>query len=158
MVGSLLTIVVMSLGAPGVKEKTPAVSIVGIWEVTSSTQAGITVGSTIEYSKDGKTKLTASNFNEEFLKNSPIDTVQKALDSVRTGVGSCQAVGRMESSTPLAASVLLSDTSVPESDARRLDLRLSYARRPTASRWRRCRTSTSIPRSARTPPTRSPRP
>ena len=59
---------------------------------------------------DGKSKLAASNFNEEFLKNSPIDTVQKALDSVRTGVGSCQTVGRMESSTPLATSVLLSCT------------------------------------------------
>ena len=35
---------------------------------------------------DGKSKLAANNFNEEFLKNSPIDTVQKALDSVRTGV------------------------------------------------------------------------
>ena len=59
---------------------------------------------------DGKSKLAANNFNEEFLKNSPIDTVQKALDSVRTGVGSCQAVGRMESPTPLATSVLLSCT------------------------------------------------
>ncbi|ACY32507.1 MULTISPECIES: hypothetical protein [Comamonas] len=59
---------------------------------------------------DGKSKLAANNFNEEFLKNSPIDTVQKALDSVRTGVGSCQTVGRMESSTPLATSVLLSCT------------------------------------------------
>lgn len=45
---------------------------------------------------DGKSRLAANNFNEEFLKNSPIDTVQKALDSVRTGVGSCQTVGRME--------------------------------------------------------------
>jgi hypothetical protein len=35
----------------------------------------------------------------------------------------------------LAATVLLADTSMPGSDARRLDLRLSYARRPIASRW-----------------------
>lgn len=59
---------------------------------------------------DGKSKLAANNFNEEFLKNSPIDAVQKALDSVRTGVGSCQPVGRMETPTPLAASVLLNCT------------------------------------------------
>ena len=59
---------------------------------------------------DGKSKLAANNFNEEFLKNSPIDAVQKALDSVRTGVGSCQPVGRMQTSTPLAASVLLNCT------------------------------------------------
>lgn len=59
---------------------------------------------------DGKSKLAASNFNEEFLKNSPIDTVQKALDSVRTGVGSCQPAGRMETSSPIATSVLLNCT------------------------------------------------
>lgn len=59
---------------------------------------------------DGKSKLAASNFNEEFLKTSPIESVQKALDSIRTGVGSCQAVGRMESPTPLATSVLLNCT------------------------------------------------
>ncbi len=35
----------------------------------------------------------------------------------------------------LAATLLLADTSLPESDARRLDVRLSYARRPIASRW-----------------------
>ena len=59
---------------------------------------------------EGKSKLTASNFNEEFLKQSPIDNVQKALESIRTGVGSCQAAGRMESTTPLATSVLLNCT------------------------------------------------
>ena len=59
---------------------------------------------------EGKSKIASSNFNEEFLKQSPIDNVQKALDSIRTGVGSCQAVGRMESSTPLATSILLNCT------------------------------------------------
>ena len=59
---------------------------------------------------EGKSKLASSNFNEEFLKQSPIDNVQKALDSIRTGVGSCQAVARMESPTPLATSVLLNCT------------------------------------------------
>ena len=59
---------------------------------------------------EGKSKLAASNFNEEFLKQSPIDNVQKALESIRTGVGSCQAAGRMESTTPLATSVLLNCT------------------------------------------------
>ena len=59
---------------------------------------------------EGKSKLAASNFNEEFLKQSPIDNVQKALESIRTGVGSCQAVARMESPTPLATSVLLNCT------------------------------------------------
>ena len=59
---------------------------------------------------EGKSKMAASNFNEEFLKQSPIDNVQKALDSIRTGVGSCQAVARMESPTPLATSVLLNCT------------------------------------------------
>lgn len=59
---------------------------------------------------EGKSKLAASNFNEEFLKQSPIDNVQKALDSIRTGVGSCQPAGRMESPTPLATSVLLNCT------------------------------------------------
>ena len=59
---------------------------------------------------EGKSKLASSNFNEEFLKQSPIDNVQKALDSIRTGVGSCQAAGRMESTTPLATSVLLNCT------------------------------------------------
>lgn len=59
---------------------------------------------------EGKSKMAASNFNEEFLKQSPIDNVQKALDSIRTGVGSCQPAGRMESPTPLATSVLLNCT------------------------------------------------
>lgn len=59
---------------------------------------------------EGKSKLTASSFNEEFLKQSPIDNVQKALESVRTGVGSCQAAGRMESPNPIATSILLNCT------------------------------------------------
>lgn len=59
---------------------------------------------------EGKSKLAASNFNEEFLKQSPIDNVQKALDSVRTGVGTCQAAGRMESPNPIATSILLNCT------------------------------------------------
>ncbi|MEX8193430.1 hypothetical protein [Comamonas guangdongensis] len=61
-------------------------------------------------SLDGKNKLAASNFSEQFLKNSPIDVVQKALDSMRAGVGSCQPVGRMQSSSPIATSVLLGCT------------------------------------------------
>lgn len=56
---------------------------------------------------DGKSKLAANNFTEEFLKNSPLDTVQKALETVRTGVGSCQTAGRMQTGTPIATSVLL---------------------------------------------------
>jgi len=61
-------------------------------------------------SLDGKNKLAASNFSEQFLKNSPIDVVQKALDSLRANVGSCQPVGRMQGSSPIAASVLLGCT------------------------------------------------
>lgn len=59
---------------------------------------------------EGKNKLAASNFSEQFLKNSPVDAVQKALDGLRAGVGSCQPVGRMESPSPLATSLLLNCT------------------------------------------------
>lgn len=59
---------------------------------------------------DGKTKLASNNFTEEFLKNSPLDTVQKALETVRTGVGTCQTAGRMQTGTPIATSVLLNCT------------------------------------------------
>lgn len=59
---------------------------------------------------DGKSKLAANNFTEEFLKNSPLDTVQKALETVRTGVGSCQTAARMQTGTPIATSVLLNCT------------------------------------------------
>lgn len=58
---------------------------------------------------EGKSKIASSNFSEKFLQNSPLDSVQKALDTVRTGVGNCQATtaGRMQTGTPVAASVLL---------------------------------------------------
>lgn len=56
---------------------------------------------------DGKSKLAASSFTEDFLKNSPLDAVQKALESVRTGVGACQTAGRMQTGSPVTASVLL---------------------------------------------------
>lgn len=59
---------------------------------------------------DGKTKLASNNFTEEFLKNSPLDTVQKALETVRTGVGTCQTAGRMQTGTLIATSVLLNCT------------------------------------------------
>ena len=59
---------------------------------------------------DGKSKLAANNFSEKFLQNSSVDAVQKALDTVRTGVGSCQIAGRMQTGTPLATSVLLNCT------------------------------------------------
>lgn len=57
---------------------------------------------------NGKGKIAANNFNEQFLKESPVDAVQKALDALRAGTGSCQAVGRMQVSNPIASSVLLS--------------------------------------------------
>ena len=59
---------------------------------------------------DGKSKIAANNFSEKFLQNSPLDSVQKALDTVRTGMGSCQAAGRMQTGTPIAASALLNCT------------------------------------------------
>lgn len=62
---------------------------------------------TIVSAVDGKNKIAANNFSEEFLKQSPIDAVQKALTSLHTGMGSCKPVARMESSTPVAAGVLL---------------------------------------------------
>lgn len=57
---------------------------------------------------NGKGKIAASNFNEQFTKESPVDAVQKALDSLRSGVGNCQPVARMQASNPIATSVLLS--------------------------------------------------
>lgn len=59
---------------------------------------------------EGKSKLASNNFSEKFLQNSSVDAVQKALDTVRTGVGSCQVAGRMQTGTPLATSVLLNCT------------------------------------------------
>ncbi|MDL5037963.1 hypothetical protein [Comamonas resistens] len=59
---------------------------------------------------DGKSKIASSNFSEKFLQNSPLDSVQKAMDSIRTSVGSCQTAGRMQTGTPVAASVLLNCT------------------------------------------------
>ena len=59
---------------------------------------------------EGKSKIAANNFSEKFLQNSPVDSVQKALDTVRTGVGSCQVAGRMQTGTPVATSVLLNCT------------------------------------------------
>ncbi|CAM4171339.1 hypothetical protein COAQ111491_08150 [Comamonas aquatilis] len=56
---------------------------------------------------DGKSKLAANNFTEEFLKQSPMDAVQKALASLHTGMGSCKTVARMQSGNPLATGVLL---------------------------------------------------
>lgn len=57
---------------------------------------------------NGKSKIAASNFSEPFIKESPVDAVQKAFDSLRSGTGSCQPVGRMQVSNPITASVLLS--------------------------------------------------
>jgi hypothetical protein len=57
---------------------------------------------------NGKGKIAASNFNEQFTKESPVDAVQKALDSMRSGLGSCQPAARMQASNPIATSVLLS--------------------------------------------------
>ncbi|GGH55691.1 hypothetical protein GCM10010975_13550 [Comamonas phosphati] len=57
---------------------------------------------------NGKSKLAAGNFNEQFTKESPVDAVQKALDSMRSGVGNCQPTARMQTSNPIATSVLLS--------------------------------------------------
>jgi hypothetical protein len=48
---------VLSFMAPGVKDKPAKPTIVGVWEVVSSNQPGIAIGSTIEYSKDGNYKL-----------------------------------------------------------------------------------------------------
>lgn len=56
---------------------------------------------------DGKTKLAANNFTEQFLQSSPIATVQGALDSLRTNLGTCKPIGRMQSENPVATSVLL---------------------------------------------------
>ena len=59
---------------------------------------------------EGKSKLASNNFSEKFLQNSNTDAVQKALDTVRSGVGTCQVAGRMQTGTPIATSVLLNCT------------------------------------------------
>lgn len=56
---------------------------------------------------NGKGKLAADSFSELFLQQSSVEVVQKALDSLRGNVGTCQPVGRMQTSNPAATSVLL---------------------------------------------------
>jgi hypothetical protein len=56
---------------------------------------------------DGKTKVAASNFDEDFLKESPIADVQKAMATVHSNVGTCQQVGRAQGPNPVTIGVLL---------------------------------------------------
>lgn len=87
--------------------KEPAAPALSTAEAAAADAALLKRVQAIVAAADGKSKLAANNFSEEFLKQSPIDAVQKALASLHTGMGSCKPVARMQSGNPLATGVML---------------------------------------------------
>ena len=57
MNASLFLALASTVCAPGIKEKQAKPTIVGEWEVVASTQRVISIGTKIEYTKDGKFKI-----------------------------------------------------------------------------------------------------